>query len=49
MKKYAQVAKPLYKLISGKMQPGNKIQLNGTQNAKNLLTSSGSYVPLHQF
>ena len=50
IKKYAQVAKPLYKLISGgKQSQGNRIQLNWIQNAKKLLISSKNYVPLHQF
>ena len=48
-KKYVQVAKPLYKLISGEKASKSEIPLNGIQNVRKLLISSKNCVPLHQF
>ena len=39
IKKYGQVAKPLYKLISGEMHLENKTQFNGIWSAKMPLTT----------
>ena len=49
IKKYAQVAKPLYKLISGEEVTRKFNSIKWIRNVKNFLTSSKSYVPLQQF
>ena len=46
IKKYVQVAKPLCKLIWERMHPENRIQLNGIQNLRKLLSNSKNYVLL---
>ena len=49
IKKYAQVAKSLYKIILGENASKNRTLLNGILNVKKPLINSKNCVPLHQF
>ena len=49
IKKYAQVAKPLYQLVSGENVGRNEIQLGGIMGVRKLLTKLKSCAPAHQF